>query len=489
LNPKQKATLMNVGLKIATSFIKSEIKSEMSGNSGGIFGNDDNDNSFDFGDTSADFSNDGGDAFDANDNFDNVTADDDPQDQTQDQYMDADQQFDNDFGGGGSDTGSNNGMNDYGGNSQFDNSFGGGGSDTGSNNGVNDYGGNSQFDNSFGGGGSDTGSNNGVNDYGGNSQFDNSFGGGGSDTGSNNGMDDYGGNNTPDNASNGNIYGDNSTDQQATGTTGYDPTLLADTFNTQIDGGYDTNSAPQDNTIFPQDAISDPSAGSGNNTPTGNNLWTMNLPQPSSAQSTAASQAYAGLTSASLSGPMSDYFDSFAAYGGEIPLDQDQDPSTPIDTSSELQGDGFFQDPTLTPAVQNTVDSSIQDSNAFISSLDADVQSQEQSTDQSSDQCSDTTEDPTMEDADNFGSTTPNNNNSNTGSPVIQPQTTASTISQLYDGSAYDDPDSAGYSPVDAQPMTPTLTGSPNLAPLTPPVMPAMPTPDAMPDPASLIIG
>ena len=524
LNSKQKHVLMNVGMKFATSLIKSEIKSEMRGNSGGgIFGNDDNDNSFDFGDTSNDFSNDGGDAFDSNDNFDNVTADYDPQDQGQDQYADADQQSDNGFGGGGSDTGSNNDMNDYGGNNQFDNGFGGGGSDTGSNNNMNDYGGNNQFDNGFGGGGSDVGSNNGMNDYGGNNQFDNSFGEGGSDAGSNNGMNDYGGNdqfvgcdNPPDNASDGNIYDDNTMDQQATDTTGYDPTLSAeagfnvapdatydqqsdinlqsqgilqasmgddnaamndfssapDTFNTQIDGGYDPNSAPQDNAIFPQDIISDPNAGSGTNTAAGNNFWTMDLPQPSSTQTTAASQAYAGLTSASLSGPMTDYYDGFDPLGGDVPLGQDQSPTTPIDISSGLQGDGFFQDPTLTSAVQNADESAIQDSNAFISILDAEV-SMDQSMDQSSDQASATAEDPTMEDTDNL--VDPTNNNSNTGSPVIQPQTSNAAISQLYDGSAYDDPDSAGNSPVDVQPMTPTVTGSL--------------TPDAMPDPASLIIG
>jgi hypothetical protein len=515
LKPQQKAALMRAGVKIGSSLLKSAIRSSMSGNSGGDeYDYDDNDNGFDFGDTSnvdvpdSDLSNDGGNGFDSNNNFDDAMADYDTQDQDQDQYVDADQQSNNGSGGGGFDTGTANDMNDYDTQDQDQDQY---------------VDADQQSDNGSGGGGFDTGTANDVNDYGGNGQFVN-----------------Y--NNSPDNTDDGNVYDDSTIDQQATDTTGYDTTLSAeagfeippdatydqqsdvnfqaqgilqasmdndnasmngvspapDTLDMQNYGSYDSISAPPIDQSFSQDTISDPNTGTDTNSTAADNLWTFNLPDTSSTQTTAASQAYAGLTSASLSGPITDYYDydSFAAFGGEIPPDQNpgqdsgQDPSTPVDTSGGIQSESFFQDPTLTSAELGISGSLNQDANTLGSpdqSLDADPQSPGQS----SDQFSDTTQDPITEFTDNIGSTTPTNSNTvSLDNQIVQASVAQVTsLSQLYDGSAYGDPGSTDNSPVDAQPMTPTWTGSPEIAPLTPPAMPAMPTPDAMPDPALLTVG
>jgi len=592
LKPQQKAALMNAGMKIAAGFLKSEIRSSLSGNSGGDdFGFGDNDNSLDFGDTSNDLSNDGGNAFDSTDfpndggnAFDSTDLSNDGGNafDSTDLSNDGGNAFDSndvsndegnafestDFSNGGGDAFDSNDFSNDGGNTFDSTEFSNGGGNTfdSSNNfentfdSTNNFDGvaadydpqdqdqgqyvdtDQQLDGSFGGGGSDTGSTNDTNDFGGNDQF----------------VDCY---NPTDNTSDGNGYNDNAMDQQAIDMTGYGPTLSGetgfdvtldatydqqsdinlqaqgtlqasiendnaamnsvysapDTFNVQIDGGYDASSAPQGNTIFSQDIISDPNAGSGTNTPTGNNLWTVNLPDTSSTQTTAASQPYAGLTSASLTGPMTDYYYDSFSFGGGIPLDQE--PITPV---NELQGDGFFQDPTLTSAELDTSGSTNQDANTFGSpdpSLDADPQSADQysdqcsdtnqdadtfgspdqsldmdpqSTDQYSDQSSDTNQDPIINDTDNIESTSPTNSNSNMGSPIMQPQQqdqeNNAAISQLYDGSAYDDPNSAGNSPVDAQSMTPTGAGSPSIAPLAT-ITPMTLTPDAMPDPSLLTVG
>lgn len=450
LKPQQKAALMRAGMKIGSSLLTSAIRSSMSGNSGGDeYDYDDNDNGFDFGDTSnadvpnSDFSNDGGNGFDSNNNFDDAMADYDTQDQDQDQYVGADQQSDNGSGGGGFDTGTANDVNDYGGNGQF-------------------------------------------------VDYDNS----------------------PDNIDDGNVYDDSTIDQQSDINFQAQGILQAsmdndnasmngvsfapDTPDMQNYGSYDSISAPPIDQSFSQDTISDPNTGTDANSTTADNLWTFNLPDTSSTQTTAASQAYAGLTSASLSGPMTDYFDydSFAAFGGEMPLDQNpgqdpgQDPSTLVDTSGGIQSEGFFQDPTLTSAELGISGSLNQDANTLGSpdqSLDADPQSP----DQSSDQFSETTQDPITGFTDNIGSTTPTNSNTvSLDNQIVQASVAqVAALNQLYDGSAYDDPEPADNSPVDAQPMTPTWTGSPEIAPLTPPAMPAMPTPDAMPDPALLTVG
>jgi WW domain len=565
LKPQQKAVLMNAGMKIATSFLKSEIRSSLSGNSGGDnFGFDDNDNAFD----SADFSNDGGNVFDSTDFSNGGNAFD-----STDFSNDGGNTFDStDFSNDGGNTFDSTDFSNDGGNAFDSANF--------SNDGGNTFDPSNNFDNAF----DSTNNFDSVTagydpqdqDQGQyvdtDQQLDGGFGGGGSVTGYINDMNEFGGNgqfvdcdNPPGNASDGNGYNDNAMDQQATDMTEYDPTLSAeagfdvtpdatydqqsdinlqaqgtlqasmdddnaamngvystpDTFNVQIDGGYDPNSAPQGNTIFSQDIISDPNAESGTNTPTGDNLWTVNLPDASGTQTTAASQAYAGLTSASLTGPMVDYYDGFA-FGGETPLDQDQDPTTPVDGINELQGSGFFQNPTLTSAELDTSASTNQDANTFGSpdlTLDTDPQSADQyldqysdtnqyadtfgspdqslntylqSTDQYADQSSDTNQDPTINDTDNMESTSPTNNDSSTCSPVMQPQQQAqetnAAISQLYDGSAYDDPDSAGNSLVDAQSMTPTGTGSPSIAPLAT-ITPMTLTPDAMPDPSLLTVG
>lgn len=481
LKPQQKAALMNAGMKIGTSLLKSAIRSSMSGNSGGDnYDFDDNDNSFDFGDNSnfdvnnSDFSNDGGNMFDSNDNFNGVTANYDTQDQDQDQFVDTNQQFDNVFTGDSYDTGTGNDMNDYGSTDQF------------------------------------------------------------VDSG-----------NSADNADDGNAYIDGTIDQQGTDTTlsvdagftvapdaAYDQQsdinqqgqgilqASMEDDNTAMDGVFTTPDANNDDpsdmnmqgqgmlqgsteddsaamngslsaqdTTFSQDTVLDPNAGADNDTASANNLWTVDIPDSSSSPTTGVSQAYAGLTSASLSGPMTDYYDSFASFGGEIPLDQDededQDPSMPVELSSGPGNDGSFQDPTLASADQDISGSLNQDTNSIISpdsSLDPDPQSM----DESLDQFQDTTQDPTTE-ANNFGSTTPTNNG-NTGGVSSGQTSTSAAISQLYDGSAYDDTGSTDNSQMDGLPVNPT-TGIAQMAPLTLPVMPTMPTPDAMPDPALLHVG
>jgi hypothetical protein len=519
LKPQQKAALMNVGMKIGSSLLRSAIRSSMSGNSGGDnYDYDDNDNSFDFGDTSnfdvpdSDFSNNGGNGFDSNDNFDDTMGN----------FDDTTGNFDDDTGNFDDNTGN---FDDNTGN--FDDNTGNFDDntenldDTTGNYDMQDQGqdqnadANQQFDNDFGGTGFDTTTAADMNDFGGNDQF-------------------VDGDNPPDNADDGNGYND-TTDQQATDTTGYNTgfsvdaglgvepdanyneqadinlqaqgTIQAstdddnaamngvfsapDTLDIQNDGSYDSTSALQGDQ-FPQDTMPDPNAGADTSSATADNLWTVNFPDTSSSQNTAA---YAGLTSASLSGPMMDYYDSFANFGGEIPLDQDpdqdqgqdQDPSTPVDSSSGIQGDGFFQDPTLASADQDISEPLNQDDNTLTlpdSGLDADPPS----TDQSFDQSQDPNDDLTTEDADNVGSTTPTS--SNTGDALQNQQAQTAAISQLYDGSAYDDPESAGTTPVDERPMTPTgITKMAPLATVTPLTPPAMPTPDSMPDPALLTVG
>jgi hypothetical protein len=535
LKPHQKAALMNAGMKIGTSLLKSAIRSSMSGNSdGNDYDYNDNDNSFDSTDNSnfdmrdSDFSNDTGNGFDTNDNFDNGMVDGDTQGQDQDQFTDANQQFDNSFNGNSYDAGNYVDTTDYGGNNQF----------VGSDNTSDNTGDANVYDGS-------TIDTQGMNTPG----FD--------DT-----LSAQGGFNIPPNTT----YDQQSDiNQQAQGilpapmsddnaamngffttpdTTYNDPsaiylqgqgvlqTSMSDD-NAAMNGFFTTPDMtcndPSDinlqgqgilqasmedgntamngvssgpDTTFSQDAMSDSNGSVETNMAAASNFWTVDVPDTSTSQTTGTSQAYAGLTSASLSGPMTDYYDSFSSFGGDIPLDQDteQGPTTPVNPSGSIQNGGFFQDSTLTSAdqeVSSSLDQSTDMSTTPDVSLDQDLQSMNQSLDQSQDP----TTDPTSQDGSipntppEFPSTIPPTN--------LTPNTVAAgTISQLYDGSGYgnSDSESAGNTPVDTQPMTPpvgmaaTKIAGPAVTvmpvmPLTPPAMPTMPTPDPMADPSLLVIG
>jgi hypothetical protein len=528
LKPQQKSALINAGMKIGTSLLRSAIRSSMSGNSGGDnYDYDDNDNSFDFGDNSnldmgdSDFPDDGGNGFDSNDNFDNVTADYDTQDQNQDQFVDTDQQFDNSFNGDTYDTGNANDTNDNGGNDQY--------LDCGNSPDNADIG-NAYDDNSACQQGTDpTGYDTTFSAQAGfitppdttydqqsdvNQQSQGIFQASmADDNATMNGVFT-----TPDVNYNNQSYDDQSYDDQSCNDQSYNDQSYNDQsgINLQAQGTLqasmgDDNTAmngffSDPDTTLPQDTISDPNAGVNTDTIAADNLWTVDVPDPSNSQTNAASQAYVGLTSASLSGPMGDYYDGFGDFGGEIPLgpdqDDDQNATTPVDISSGFQSDGFFPDPTLTSADQEVSSLSNQDANAFTLpdiSLDPQSQSQDQYQDPTQDTTQDPAQDPTQD---------PTTQPTDTGSTTPIPNPSTAAISQLYDGSAYGDPDSAGNSPVDAQSMTPSsidMAGSkiaplatvtpvtPPMMPVTPPMMPVtppmMPTPDAMPDPALLVVG